>query len=210
MVTSQSLTKSATLSTATTRWSWSTIHTPSASSGQEDAARLSSTAFQDRVDIVTGTLGKALGGASGGDVAARREIVEVLRQRARPYLFSSIVAPPIAAATLKALDLISGSTTLRDRLLANTADFRSRMTELCFDVLPGDHPIVPVMIGDEITARDFSQALIAQGVYAVNFSLPVVPRGAARIRTQMSAAHTPEDIDFAVIQFTAVRGALDN
>ena len=165
---------------------------------------------QDRVDIVTGTLGKALGGASGGYVAARREIVELLRQRARPYLFSNSVAPPIAAATMKALDLISASTALRDRLQTNTTHFRSRMTALRFDILPGDHPIVPVMIGDEITARDFSQALIARGVYAVNFSFPVVPRGTARIRTQMSAAHTIDDLDFAAAQFAAVRDELGN
>jgi glycine C-acetyltransferase len=163
---------------------------------------------QDRVDIVSGTLGKALGGASGGYVAARWEIVQVLRQRARPYLFSNSVAPSIAAATMKALDLISASTVLRDRLRANTAHFRARMTELGFDILPGEHPIVPVMIGDEIAARDFSQALIARGVYAVNFSFPVVPRGTARIRTQMSAAHTTEDLDFAVEQFAAVREEL--
>jgi glycine C-acetyltransferase len=164
----------------------------------------------DRVDIVTGTLGKALGGASGGYVSARKEIVEVLRQRARPYLFSNSVAPPIAAATLAALDLIAGSTDLRDRLRANTEHFRARMTELGFDILPGEHPIVPVMIGDEIAARDFSQGLIARGVYAVNFSFPVVPRGTARIRTQMSAAHTIEDLDFAVAQFAAVRNQLSS
>jgi glycine C-acetyltransferase len=163
---------------------------------------------QDRVDIVTGTLGKALGGASGGYVAGRGEIVQVLRQRARPYLFSNSVAPPIAAAALKALDLIFGSTTLPDRLRANTAHFRSRMTDLAFDILPGEHPIVPVMIGDEIAASNFSQALIARGVYAVNFSFPVVPRGTARIRAQMSAAHTSDDIDFAVTQFEAVREEL--
>jgi glycine C-acetyltransferase len=163
---------------------------------------------QDRVDIVSGTLGKALGGASGGYVAARWEIVQVLRQRARPYLFSNSVAPSIAAATMKALDLISASTVLRDRLRANTAHFRARMTELGFDILPGEHPIVPVMIGDEIAARDFSQALIARGVYAVNFSFPVVPRGTARIRTQMSAAHTTEDLNFAVAQFATVRDEL--
>ena len=159
----------------------------------------------DRVDILTGTLGKALGGASGGYVAARREVVEVLRQRARPYLFSNSVAPAVVGASLKALELIEGSTTLRDRLRANTEHFRARMTELGFDILPGDHPIVPVMIGDEIAARDFSQALIARGVYAVNFSFPVVPRGTARIRTQMSAAHTIEDLDFAIAQFVDVR-----
>jgi glycine C-acetyltransferase len=160
---------------------------------------------QDRVDIVSGTLGKALGGASGGYIAGRRGIVEMLRQRARPYLFSNSVAPPIAAATLVALDLITASTALRNQLRANTADFRSRMTQLGFDILPGDHPIVPVMIGEEITARDFSAGLIARGVYAVNFSFPVVPRGTARIRTQMSAAHSADDLDFAVAQFVAVR-----
>ena len=159
----------------------------------------------ERVDIVTGTLGKALGGASGGYVAARREIVEVLRQRARPYLFSNSVAPAIAAATLKALDLIEGSTALADRLRDNTGYFRSRMAGHGFDILPGDHPIVPVMIGDEIAARDFSRELIERGVYAVNFSFPVVPRGTARIRTQMSAAHTTGDLDFAIAQFVAVR-----
>jgi glycine C-acetyltransferase len=161
----------------------------------------------DRVDILTGTFGKALGGASGGYVAGRREVVEVLRQRARPYLFSNSVAPAIVAATLKALDLIEGSSALRDRLAANTAYFRSRMTELGFDILPGDHPIVPVMIGDELAARDFSQALVGRGVYAVNFSFPVVPRGTARIRTQMSAAHTTADLDFALAQFESVRAA---
>jgi glycine C-acetyltransferase len=160
---------------------------------------------QDRVDILTGTLGKALGGASGGYVAGRWEIVQVMRQQARPYLFSNSLAPPIAAATLAALDLITQSDTLRDRLRVNTVHFRSRMTELGFDILPGNHPIVPVMIGSEISARNFSQALIAHGVYAVNFSYPVVPRGTARIRTQVSAAHTTEDLDFAVAQFAAVR-----
>ena len=160
---------------------------------------------QEKVDILTGTLGKALGGASGGYVAGRSEIIEVLRQRARPYLFSNSVAPPIAAATLKALDLIESSTTLRDRLHENTAYFREAMTRLGFDILPGDHPIVPVMLGNEIKARDFSQALVARGVYAVNFSFPVVPRGLARIRTQMSAAHTTADLDFAISQFVAVR-----
>jgi glycine C-acetyltransferase len=159
----------------------------------------------DRVDILTGTFGKALDGASGGYVSGRSEIVELLRQRARPYLFSNSVAPPIAAATLAALDLIDSSTTLRDSLRANTSYFRSRMTELGFDILPGDHPIVPVMIGDEIAARDFSQALISLGVYAVNFSFPVVPPGTARIRTQMSAAHTTQDLDFAITQFVAAR-----
>jgi glycine C-acetyltransferase len=163
----------------------------------------------ERVDVLTGTLGKAMGGASGGYVSGRREIVEVLRQRARPYLFSNSVAPPVVAASLKALELIESSSELRDRLRSNTAYFRSRIGELGFDVLPGDHPIVPVMIGDELTAARFSQALIERGVYAVSFSYPVVPRGTARIRTQMSAAHTTEDLDFALGRFREIHEFLD-
>ena len=159
----------------------------------------------ERVDILTGTLGKAIGGASGGYVSGRREIVELLRQRARPYLFSNSVAPPVAAASLRALELIESSHELRDRLRDNTAHFRSRMGELGFEILPGEHPIVPVMVGDEVTASRFSQRLVELGVYAVSFSFPVVPRGTARIRTQMSAAHTRADIDFAVDQFAAAR-----
>ena len=162
----------------------------------------------ERVDIVTGTLGKAIGGASGGYVSARREIVELLRQRARPYLFSNSVAPPVVAASLRALDLIESSHALRDRLRDNTARFRSRMSEFDFDILPGEHPIVPVMVGDEVRAARLSDKLVELGVYAVSFSFPVVPRGTARIRTQMSAAHTPEDIDFAVQTFAAARAAL--
>jgi glycine C-acetyltransferase len=160
----------------------------------------------ERVDILTGTLGKAIGGASGGYVSGRREIIELLRQRARPYLFSNSVAPPVAAASVRALELIETSAELRDRLRANTAHFRTRMTELGFDVLPGAHPIVPVMIGDEVTAAAFSARLVDLGVYAVSFSFPVVPRGTARIRTQMSAAHSIADLDFAVEQFAAARG----
>ena len=161
----------------------------------------------ERVDILTGTLGKAIGGASGGYVSGRREIVELLRQRARPYLFSNSVAPPVAAASVRALELIETSAELRDRLRENTAHFRTRMTELGFDVLPGEHPIVPVMIGDEVTAAAFSARLVELGVYAVSFSFPVVPRGTARIRTQMSAAHSTADLDFAVEQFVAARDA---
>jgi glycine C-acetyltransferase len=160
----------------------------------------------ERVDILTGTLGKAIGGASGGYVSGRREIVELLRQRARPYLFSNSVAPTVVAASLQALDLIQASAELRDRLRENTAHFRARMTELGFDLLPGEHPIVPVMIGDEVTAAAFSARLVDLGVYAVSFSFPVVPRGTARIRTQMSAAHTIADLDFAADQFAAARG----
>src|SRR5437899_10805417 len=159
----------------------------------------------ERVDILTGTLGKAIGGASGGYVSARSEIVELLRQRARPYLFSNSVPPAVAAASLRALDLIESSRDLRDRLRENTAHFRSRMTELGFDLLPGEHPIVPVMVGDEVAAARLSTKLVELGVYAVSFSYPVVPRGTARIRTQMSAAHALEDLDFAVDRFAEAR-----
>jgi glycine C-acetyltransferase len=159
----------------------------------------------DRIDVVTGTLGKAVGGASGGYVSGRREIVELLRQRARPYLFSNSLAPPVVAASLAALDLIRGSGALRDTLRANTERFRTRMSELGFDVLPGEHPIVPVMVGDEVTAASFAGRLAELGVYAVSFSYPVVPRGTARIRTQMSAAHTTEDLDFAAGRFAEAR-----
>jgi glycine C-acetyltransferase len=163
----------------------------------------------ERVDILTGTLGKAIGGASGGYVSGRREIVELLRQRARPYLFSNSVAPPVAAASLRALELIESSPELRDRLRENTAHFRSRMGELGFEILPGEHPIVPVMVGDEVRAARFSERLVELGVYAVSFSFPVVPRGTARIRTQMSAAHSREDLDFAVGRFAEARAALE-
>jgi glycine C-acetyltransferase len=162
----------------------------------------------ERVDVLTGTLGKAVGGASGGYVAGRQEIVDILRQRARPYLFSNSVAPVVVGASLRALDLIERSDDLRDRLRANTAAFRARMTGLGFDVLPGDHPIVPVMIGDASEAARFSAALVANGVFAVAFSYPVVPLGSARIRTQMSAAHTDADLEAAVEAFVAARDAM--
>ncbi|MDH4345901.1 MAG: glycine C-acetyltransferase [Thermoleophilia bacterium] len=162
----------------------------------------------ERVDVITGTLGKAMGGASGGYVSGRREIVELLRQRSRPYLFSNSVAPHVVAATLKALDLIESSPTLRETLAENTASFRARMTELGFDVLPGDHPIVPVMIGDAVEASRFAQEVNARGVYAVSFSFPVVPRDTARIRTQMSAAHTRRDLERAADVFAAAREAV--
>jgi glycine C-acetyltransferase len=162
----------------------------------------------ERVDVLTGTLGKAIGGASGGYVAGRKEIVDILRQRARPYLFSNSLAPPVAAASLRALELIAGSHELRRQLGQNTAHFRGRMSELGFDILPGEHPIVPVMIGDELWAARFAGELADLGVYAVSFSYPVVPRGTARIRTQMSAAHTIDDIDFAIEQFAAARDRL--
>jgi glycine C-acetyltransferase len=160
----------------------------------------------DRVDVLTGTLGKALGGASGGYVSGRREVVELLRQRSRPYLFSNSLAPAIAAASLAALDLVEGSAELRDRLRENTAYFRARITELGYDVIEGDHPIVPVMIGDAAEASRIADALLALGVYVIGFSFPVVPMGTARIRTQMSAAHTREDLDRALAAFAAVRG----
>jgi glycine C-acetyltransferase len=159
----------------------------------------------ERVDILTGTLGKAVGGASGGYVSGRQEVVDILRQRARPYLFSNSVAPVVVGASLRALELIERSDDLRDRLWANTRSFRAQMTELGFDVLPGDHPIVPVMVGDASEAARFSQALVANGVFAVAFSYPVVPLGTARIRTQMSAAHTHADLETAVQAFVAAR-----
>jgi glycine C-acetyltransferase len=161
----------------------------------------------ERVDVITGTLGKAMGGASGGYVSGRREIVELLRQRSRPYLFSNSVAPPVVGATLKALELIESSADLRDRLADNTAFFRARMTELGFEILPGDHPIVPVMIGDAVRAAAFAHELHRRGVYAVSFSFPVVPRGLARIRTQMSAAHTRADLERAITAFVEARAA---
>jgi glycine C-acetyltransferase len=162
----------------------------------------------DRVDIVTGTLGKALGGASGGYVSARAEIVELLRQRSRPYLFSNSLAPPIAAASLVAIDLLESSDSLRTQLAENTAFFRAGITAAGFDVLPGDHPIVPVMVGDAALASQMADALLERGIYVIGFSFPVVPRGAARIRVQVSAAHTREDLEQAVAAFAAVRDEL--
>ena len=162
----------------------------------------------DRVDIITGTLGKALGGASGGYTSGRREIVELLRQRSRPYLFSNTLAPPIAATSLKVLELLEGGGELRARLRDNTTRFRTRMTELGFDVLPGEHPIVPIMYGDAVLAGRTAEAMLERGIYVIAFSFPVVPRGQARIRTQMSAAHSAEDIDRAIAAFEEVRTAV--
>ncbi|WP_028057201.1 glycine C-acetyltransferase [Candidatus Solirubrobacter pratensis] len=158
-----------------------------------------------RVDILTGTLGKALGGASGGYTSARKEVVDLLRQRSRPYLFSNTLAPPIVAASLKALELLQGGAGLRSQLQDNTSLFRGRMTELGFDVLPGDHPIVPVMYGDAGLAARTADAMLQRGVYVIAFSYPVVPQGQARIRTQMSAAHSRADIERAIAAFEAVR-----
>ncbi|QNP66963.1 glycine C-acetyltransferase [Streptomyces genisteinicus] len=163
----------------------------------------------DRVDIITGTLGKALGGASGGYVAARAEIVELLRQRSRPYLFSNSLAPVIAAASLKVLDLLESAGDLREKLAANTALFRSAMTDAGFDVLPGDHAIAPVMIGDAAKAGRMAELLLERGVYVIGFSYPVVPMGQARIRVQLSAAHSTGDVERVVAAFTDARAALE-
>ncbi|MFJ8751738.1 glycine C-acetyltransferase [Streptomyces sp. NPDC102441] len=163
----------------------------------------------DRVDIITGTLGKALGGASGGYVAARAEIVALLRQRSRPYLFSNSLAPVIAAASLKVIDLLESAGDLREQLDANTALFRSRMTAEGFDILPGDHAIAPVMIGDAAKAARMAELLLERGVYVIGFSYPVVPQGAARIRVQLSAAHSTDDVNRAVDAFVDARDALE-
>ena len=161
-----------------------------------------------RIDVITGTLGKALGGASGGYTSGRKEIIELLRQRSRPYLFSNSVAPPIVGASLKALELLTESTQLRDRLEQNTVEFRQRMTAEGFDILPGEHPIVPVMLGDAALATRFADAMLAKGVYVIGFSYPVVPEDTARIRTQISASHSSEDLARAVQAFVNVRSEL--
>ena len=158
-----------------------------------------------RVDILTGTFGKALGGASGGYTAARKEIVDLLRQRSRPYLFSNTVAPAICAATLKTLEMLTASTELRDRVHANARYFRTEMEKLGFDLLPGEHPIVPVMLYDPKVANEFAARMLEKGVYVVGFCYPVVPRGRDRVRTQISAGHTKEDLDFAVQCFGEVK-----
>jgi glycine C-acetyltransferase len=163
----------------------------------------------DRVDLVTGTLGKALGGASGGFTSGRAEIVDLLRQRSRPYLFSNSVAPAVVGASLKVLELLDSSDDLRATLASNTAFFRDRMTGLGFDILPGDHPIVPVMIGDAARAARLADRLLDKGVYVIGFSYPVVPAGKARIRTQVSAAHTTDDLEFAARAFAAARDELE-
>jgi glycine C-acetyltransferase len=157
-----------------------------------------------RIDILTGTLGKALGGASGGYVSARQEIVDLLRQRSRPYLFSNSVAPAIVGASLKVLDLVTRTKDLRERLFSNTRFFREKMSAAGFDILPGEHPIVPVMLGDAARAAKMAERLLENGVYVIAFSYPVVPKGKARIRVQLSAAHTREDLEFALAQFSAV------
>jgi glycine C-acetyltransferase len=163
---------------------------------------------EGRIDIITGTLGKALGGASGGYTSGRKEIIELLRQRSRPYLFSNSVAPPIVAASLKVIDLLQESGDLRERLRENTRFFREQMTQGGFNVLPGEHPIVPVMFGDAVAAARTAELLLTKGVYVVAFSYPVVPQGKARIRTQISAAHTRADLEFALEKFAEAKTEL--
>jgi glycine C-acetyltransferase len=158
----------------------------------------------DRVDIITGTFGKALGGASGGYTTGRQEIIDMLRQRSRPYLFSNTLAPSICAASLKVLEMLSNSTALRDRLADNTQYFRKGMQAVGFDVDDGDHPIVPVMLGDAKLAQTMSQRLLEEGIYAIGFFYPVVAQGKARIRTQISAAHTKDDLDKAIAAFAKI------
>jgi glycine C-acetyltransferase len=158
-----------------------------------------------RVDIITGTLGKALGGASGGYTSGRKEIVDLLRQRSRPYLFSNTLAPAIAGASLRVLEVLSESTALRDKLEANTKFFRAGVEKLSLTVLPGTHPICPVMLGDAALAGKFANAMLDKGVYVIGFSYPVVPQGKARIRTQISAAHSQADLELALDAFAAVK-----
>tara|TARA_B100000035_G_scaffold201149_1_gene172080 strand:- start:1334 stop:2527 length:1194 start_codon:yes stop_codon:yes gene_type:complete len=164
----------------------------------------------DRVDIITSTFGKALGGASGGFTSGRKEIIDMLRQRSRPYLFSNTLAPSICAGTLKAIEILQSSTELRDTLEENTHYFRKGMQEAGFEVDDGDHPIVPVMLGDANLAQTMSQKLLEHGIYAIGFFYPVVPKGKARIRTQISAAHTKEDLDKAIKAFAQIRDELQN
>lgn len=164
----------------------------------------------DRVDIITGTFGKALGGGSGGYTSGRKEVIEILRQRSRPYLFSNTVAPAICAASIKVLEMLSKSTALRDRLEENTRYFRKGMQAAGFAISPGEHPIVPVMLGDAVLAQKMSQKLLDRGIYAVGFFFPVVPKGKARIRTQISAAHTKEDLDKAISAFAETYAELSD
>ncbi|MFT5646593.1 MAG: glycine C-acetyltransferase [Aureispira sp.] len=157
-----------------------------------------------RVDIITGTLGKALGGASGGFTAARKEIVDILRQRSRPYLFSNTVAPSIVGASIKVLDILTKSTALRDKLEENTIYFREKMTEVGFDIIPGDHPIVPIMLYDAVLSQQMADKLLEEGIYVIGFYYPVVPKDKARIRVQISAGHDRHHLEKAVIAFTKV------
>lgn len=157
-----------------------------------------------RVDIITGTLGKALGGASGGFTSGRKEIIDILRQRSRPYLFSNTLAPSITGASIAVLDILSQTTELRDKLAANTRQFRTKMTEAGFDIKPGEHPIVPIMLYDSVLAAQFADKLLEEGIYVIGFFYPVVPKGQARIRVQLSAAHEPEHVDHAIAAFTRI------
>jgi glycine C-acetyltransferase len=161
-----------------------------------------------RIDVLTGTLGKALGGASGGYTSGRKEIIALLRQRSRPYLFSNSVAPMIVAASIRVLGLLTETTELRERLFANTKLFRERMAANGFQILPGEHPIVPVMLGDAALATRMADALLKRGIYVIGFSYPVVPQGKARIRVQVSAAHTREDLEDAAEQFAVCKQEL--
>jgi glycine C-acetyltransferase len=161
-----------------------------------------------KIDIITGTLGKALGGASGGFTAARKGIVELLRQRSRPYLFSNTVAPSVVAGAIKALEILTSSTELRDKLEESTKHFRTGIQEAGLTIKPGEHPIVPVMLGDAVLAQKMAALMLEKGVYVVGFFFPVVPRGQARIRTQVSAAHTRADLEFAIAKFAEARQEL--
>jgi glycine C-acetyltransferase len=162
----------------------------------------------ERIDVLTGTLGKALGGASGGYASGRKEIIDLLRQRSRPYLFSNSVAPPIVGASIAAIDLLTKSTALRDKLQENTRYFREKIAAVGLEVLPGEHPIVPIMFGDAHPAVRMAELLLKKGVYVIPFSFPVVPKGKARIRTQVSAAHSKEDLDFAIEKFAEAKEEL--
>jgi glycine C-acetyltransferase len=157
-----------------------------------------------RIDIITGTLGKALGGASGGFTSGNAAIIELLRQRSRPYLFSNTLAPSIVGASIAVLDMLSETTELRDKLAANTHYFRTKMTEAGFDIKPGEHPIVPIMLYDAVIAQNFAAKLLEEGIYVIGFFFPVVAKGQARIRVQLSAAHEPAQLDKAIFAFTKV------
>jgi glycine C-acetyltransferase len=163
----------------------------------------------DRVDILTGTLGKALGGASGGYTSGKKEIIDLLRQRSRPYLFSNTLAPAIANASLKVLEILTDSTNYRDKLEENTKYFRDNIKRLGFDIIDGVHPIVPIMLGDAVLSQKMSELLLEKGVYAIGFYFPVVPKGKARIRIQISAAHSFEDLNFALNAFKEVKEELN-
>jgi len=157
-----------------------------------------------RIDIITGTLGKALGGASGGFTSGKKEIIEMLRQRSRPYLFSNSVAPSIVGASIAVFDMLGETTKLRDKLEKNTKYFRKKMTEAGFDIKPGDHPIVPIMLYDAVLAQDFASKLLDEGIYVIGFFFPVVAKGEARIRVQISAAHKKKQLDKAIEAFTKI------